>query len=115
MASALEFRENGYEIHLIFMGLNSIEESIERVLFRVQTGGHKVSEISIRYNYKYGFENLYKYFREFDSVILFDNSIPGDEGPSAPREILHIVGNELHLLPEGVPEWALPIISEFKD
>lgn len=29
MASAYEFRKNGYKIHLIFMGLNSIEESIE--------------------------------------------------------------------------------------
>lgn len=111
MTSAREFREKGYKIHLIFMGLNSIEESIERVLFRVQTGGHRGSEISIRYNYKHGFENLYKFFSEFDSVTLFDNSISKDQGASIPLEILHIVGQKIHLISDEVPDWALPIAS----
>src|ERR1700744_288127 len=31
MASAYEFKEEGYEIHLLFMGLNYLEESIQRV------------------------------------------------------------------------------------
>lgn len=64
MATANEFRNAGYEIHLIFMGLNSIEESIQRVEQRVRLGGHKVAEPSIRYNYEHGFKNLYKHFHE---------------------------------------------------
>lgn len=44
MSSARQFREAGYEVHLIFMGLDSIEESIQRVEQRVQLGGHKVAE-----------------------------------------------------------------------
>ena len=36
METANEFRHAGYEIHLIFMGLNSNEESIQRVEHRVR-------------------------------------------------------------------------------
>ena len=54
MKTAREFKKAGYEIHLIFMGLNSLEESIQRVADRVRKGGHKVSEESIRYNYEFG-------------------------------------------------------------
>ncbi|CAM3982236.1 hypothetical protein SAMN06265348_104371 [Pedobacter westerhofensis] len=36
METANEFRHAGYEIHLIFIGLNSIEESIQRVEHRVR-------------------------------------------------------------------------------
>ena len=68
METANEFRHAGYEIHLIFMGLNSIEESIQRVEHRVRLGGHKVAEPSIRYNYGYGFKNLYTCYSKGDIV-----------------------------------------------
>ena len=58
METANEFRNAGYDIHLIFMGLNSIEESIQCVEHRVRLGGHKVAEPSIRYNYEHGFRTL---------------------------------------------------------
>ncbi len=64
MISVHEFQNAGYEIHLIFMGLNSLEESIQRVVFRVRAAGNKVPEDSIRYNYEYSFKNLYKYFKD---------------------------------------------------
>ena len=57
------------------MGLNSVEESIHCVEHRGRLGGHKVAEPTIRYNYEYGFKNLYKHFHEFDSVTLYDNAI----------------------------------------
>ena len=65
MISAREFKNAGFELHLIFMGINSLAESLQRVAYRVRMGGHKVSEESIRYNYEHGFKNLYKYFKEF--------------------------------------------------
>jgi predicted ABC-type ATPase len=113
MASVHEFKNAGYETHLIFMGLNSLEESIERVAYRVRLGGHKVSEESIRYNYEHGFKNLYKYFKDFDSVTLFDNSIADIDEAVVPQEILHIVDGVLYLQRQAFTDWAKPIVDEF--
>jgi len=111
METANEFRNAGYEIHLIFMGLNSIEESIQRVEQRVRLGGHKVAEPSIRYNYEHGFKNLYKHFHEFDSVTLYDNAIADIAEPVIPREILYIMGGQLHLEMKNYPLWVSPLIE----
>jgi len=77
--SMRQFQNAGYEVHLIFMGMNSIEECVQRVSLRVKKGGHKVPEASIIHNYKTGYKNLYKYYAEFDSVTLIDNPIAVDE------------------------------------
>lgn len=111
MASVREFKESGYLIHLIFMGLNSLEESIQRVAYRVRLGGHKVSEDSIRYNYQHGFLNLYKHFSAFDSVTLFDNAIAGSDEAVIPKEILYINKGRLHLQSDEYPEWIKPILE----
>ena len=113
MASVREFQKAGYEVHLIFMGLNSLDESIQRVVHRVRTGGHKVSEESIRYNYDHGFKNLYQYFTEFNSVTLFDNAIADTEEAVVPKEVLHIVEGTLYLQTDAYLEWVKPIIEAF--
>lgn len=113
MTSVVEFQKNGYLVHLIFMGLNSLEESIQRVAHRVRLGGHKVSEDSIRYNYEHGFLNLYQYFKDFDSVTIFDNAIAASEEPIIPRQILFINHGKLHLQAKAYPEWVKPIIGAF--
>jgi predicted ABC-type ATPase len=113
LTSAREFSDKGYEIHLIFMGLSSLEESMQRVAYRVRAGGHKISEESIRYNYEHGFKNLYKHFRQFDSVTLFDNSIANIDEPVIPKEILHITNGILYLQTTVYPEWVKPIIDSF--
>ncbi|MNI54262.1 Zeta toxin [compost metagenome] len=114
MSTALEFQKNGYEIHLIFMGLNSLEESIERVAHRVRTGGHKVSEESIKYNFEHGFKNLYKHYFQFDSVTLFDNSVVEKGNSQAPRELLFISEGDVYISQENLPEWAQKLVPERK-
>lgn len=113
MGSAYEFKKEGYEVHLVFMGLDSLEESLQRVAQRVRVGGHKVSEESIKYNYEYGFKNLYKYFKEFTTVTLFDNAIADTEEPVVPKEILHIIEGVLFLNSKDIPNWAKPVVESF--
>jgi len=115
MRSIYEFKNEGYETHLFFMGLNSLEESIQRVAQRVRVGGHKVSEESIKYNFEYGFKNLYKYFKEFTSVTLFDNAIADTADPVIPKEILYIIENKLFLQTKNMPVWTNPIVNSFSD
>jgi predicted ABC-type ATPase len=60
MSSARQFKKAGYEVHLIFMGLNSIEESIQRVEQRVQLGGHKVAGAYFIIKNKSDYYRLYR-------------------------------------------------------
>lgn len=113
MKTSEEFRLAGYEIHLIFMGLDSIAESIQRVEQRVRLGGHKVEEESVRYNYKHGFANLYKYFKEFDSVTLYDNSISDKPEFAIPIEIGYFYKGRLELNTTTYPDWVKPIVDLF--
>lgn len=113
MISVRKFKDAGYNIHMIFMGLNSLEESIQRVAYRVRTGGHKVTLDSIRYNYEYGFKNLYKYFAEFNSITLFDNAIAEKEEFTVPKEILYINEGTLFMQTNEFPDWVKPIVEAF--
>ena len=115
MKTAREFKNAGYDIHLVFMGVNSLSESLQRVEYRVHKGGHKVSEDSIRYNYEFGYKNLYKHVAEFDLVTLFDNRITSIEGGVIPQEILHIEKGQVYLRVKDCPAWVEPIIATLQD
>src|SRR5437868_1066119 len=52
-------REQGYEFHLYFLWLRSVEVAIERVKERVQLGGHDVPEDAIRRRYHHGIKNFF--------------------------------------------------------
>jgi predicted ABC-type ATPase len=115
MQTAKEFKKAGYDIHLVFMGLNSLVESVKRVAYRVRKGGHRVSEDSIRYNYEFGYKNLYKYVTEFDSVTLFDNGIALREDELViPQKILHIENGKVYLRTQDYPAWAKPVIDQYQ-
>jgi len=112
--SMSQFKQAGYETHLIFMGMNTVEECIQRVSLRVKTGGHKVPEESIIYNYKTGYKNLYKYWREFDSITLIDNPIAVDEEYQIPVKLLTFKNEVLSLEDVVFPEWAIKFIKIVK-
>jgi predicted ABC-type ATPase len=85
MKTAREFKNAGYDIHLMFMGLNSLAESMQRVVHRVTKGGHKVSEESIRYNYEFGIKTcisilpslIWLLFLIIELLQLKDSLFPG--------------------------------------
>lgn len=69
------FEEAGYEINLIYFLLNSIEQSKERVDYRVKhQNGRSVDILSIRENFIQGLANLDNHYQDFNRVIIVDNS-----------------------------------------
>lgn len=112
--SMRQFKQSGYETHLIFIGMNSVEECIQRVSLRVKAGGHKVPEESIIYNYKTGYKSLYKYYSEFDSVTLIDNPIAVDEEYQVPVKLLTLKNEILSLEEVNFPEWATKFIQNVR-
>jgi predicted ABC-type ATPase len=80
------FQSHGYDLRMVFLALNSIEEAKKRVQIRVQNGGHYVSEREIEDRYRAGFLNLQGNLGQFKSVDVFDSSDYG----SGPRYVLSV-------------------------
>lgn len=69
------FVNAGYRIQLIYLLLNSIDLSQDRVNYRTKhQDGNFVNQETIKMNFVEGLTNLDNHFQDFDRVILFQNS-----------------------------------------
>ena len=89
-----KFKEAGHLVHLLFFCLESVELAIERVAIRFQNGGHFVPNDEVRTRYYAGFENLSKYFQEFNEIMILESS----EENKKPRVLL------LHNMDRGITQ-----------
>jgi predicted ABC-type ATPase len=58
-----ELRQQGYDFHLLFLWLRSIELAIQRVEERVRLGGPDIPKEVIRRRYRNGLHNFSKLYR----------------------------------------------------
>ena len=68
----------GYRIYLYFVATKDVQINIDRVRFRVATGGHDVPEDRIRKRYLGSLENLFEAVSLVDRAYFFDNSSTDD-------------------------------------
>ena len=104
-----QFKQAGYQTRLIFIGLDSLEASIDRVNLRVKNGGHFVDIANITANYSKGMENLVKYYKDFDSVLLLDTHSSFKLTP-----LLEIAKGYITQQAERLPDWANAIPSSIQ-
>jgi predicted ABC-type ATPase len=72
-------KRRGYEFHLIYLWLNSVELALRRVHARVRAGGHDVPEATVRRRYERGARNFFALYRPLaDSWGVYDNSGAGE-------------------------------------
>jgi predicted ABC-type ATPase len=70
-----ELRQKGYDFHLLFLWLRSVELAIQRVKERVRLGGHNVPEEIVRRRYQNGLRNFSRlYWPLADTWAVYDNS-----------------------------------------
>ena len=70
-----DLKRRGYEIHVSFVWLQSVELAVQRVADRVRFGGHNVPAAVIRRRYAKGLHNLSGDYRTiWNSVSFYDNS-----------------------------------------
>lgn len=70
--------QEGYEFHLLFLSLSTVELAIQRVAERVRGGGHSVSDDIIRRRYRRGLENLSQlYLPLANTWVVYENSGAG--------------------------------------
>ncbi len=70
------FKDQGYAINLIFLGLSSLKYSEGRVIERANAGGHYVDPMTLAGNYYGNMEKLNKHFSWFDEVQIIDTTDP---------------------------------------
>lgn len=69
-----ELKEKDYQIVLYYIALDSIETAKERVLIRVNKGGHGIEPALIQKRFYESQKNLLKILPLCDKIYLYDNS-----------------------------------------
>lgn len=108
---AKKFKENGYQIGLIFFCLKNQEIARHRIKVRTEFRGHFVDDKTIDLKWKIGYKNVNLHFRFFDNILFVDNSIPNE----IYTNLLQIEKGEIVLMTENIPDYfkqRLPDIYE---
>jgi predicted ABC-type ATPase len=98
---AKKFRENGYQINLIFFCLSNQEIAKHRVRVRTEFKGHFVDNKTIDIKWKAGYKNLNMHFRFFDNLLIVDNSKQNE----LYSNILQIEGGSVIQMIDELPEY----------
>lgn len=93
-------KSRGYEIHLVFIGMDSPERCVARVWHRAARGGHFVPDADVRRRYARSVANAIVALRLADDAHFYDNSGDG------PRLILVAKAGQVVWRAEVVPEWV---------
>ena len=93
-------RTRGYEIHLVFIGLDSPERCISRIRNRAAMGGHFIPDADVRRRYARSVANAAQAFRLADCAKFYDNS-----GASA-RLLLVANAGTIVWQAEKIPGWV---------
>ncbi|MGN0402077.1 MAG: zeta toxin family protein [Acetatifactor sp.] len=64
----------GYEIELHYVGVESVEIAKARIAYRVEHGGHGISDADVERRYIESFEQLNRVKEKCDLVVLYDNT-----------------------------------------
>ncbi|HEY9002084.1 MAG TPA: AAA family ATPase [Mucilaginibacter sp.] len=108
MNTVSRFKDNGYVVSMVYIGLSDIKQSMDRVTARVQGGGHFVDTGSIRYNYEEGLKNLIHFADRFDNIEIIDASGNLYE----PHSLLSVQNKQLVFVSPNAPRWAVPALSK---
>ena len=66
--------EQGWEVKVVFICVDSIELSTKRIQSRVDAGGHDVPESAVRRRFSRSICNLYKLVGVAHAIAIYDNS-----------------------------------------
>lgn len=101
-------REKGYYIRLYYIGLNTEDESINRIKNRVKKGGHDIPQETVIKRFKNRFEALKKVLPYCDDAIFFDN----DNGFC---QVAEYKNGELMITVSDPPVWVTQMKNEITD
>lgn len=100
-------KEAGYFIRLYYVGLDTVEESVERIKNRVRKGGHDIPQRDVENRFNHRFADVAKVLPYCDEARFFDN----DNG-----FVLVAEYRNGEILPIGNrrPDWLAQLISNME-
>lgn len=101
-------RENGFEITMFYLGLEDVQQNIERVVLRVRNGGHHIPKEDILKRHVKSKENLLQNLSLIDNLIVMDNSHYNGE------VVLEAYNNSISYESNELPKWVVPIKEHLK-
>lgn len=104
--------EQGYSLQLVYLGLDSIDESIQRVSKRTELGGHTVPLSTIEINFKHSIRNAISHYKDFDSVMLVDNPVKVE---NYTRIVFFSEQGKEILREDALPKWAERFIDHVEN
>jgi len=103
-----QFKRRGYTTSLLYLTLDSIEQSMSRVNKRVLNGGHFVDNKNIVLNFNEGLQYLERFASHFDKLEI----IHGSKVPGKFRCLLNVENQQLVYLSSNLPaDLELTIIN----
>lgn len=100
-------KENGYEVIIHYVGVESVEIAKERILKRVSMGGHGIPDKDVERRYTESLKNLSKIIPCCDEIYFFDNT-------DTFRHIATINKGVLVSRKNDLPMWFQNIKKEWK-
>ena len=101
-------RRAGLAVHLTYIAAN-LADCIERMANRIELGGHGVKLSVLENTYAVSMGNLKRAIREFDIVLVYDNS--GRAQPedafdgSMPRHVMEAAAGAITCKAPNMPRW----------
>ncbi|PSB10644.1 hypothetical protein C7B62_08685 [Pleurocapsa sp. CCALA 161] len=93
-------KQKGWQVNLIYVGVNDVQVNIKRVAQRVAQGGHNVPEPDVRRRYTRSLVNLATAIQKADYIIIYDNSTVAGYQP-----VLTIEAGRVTKFIDELPEW----------
>jgi predicted ABC-type ATPase len=120
ITALIERAAGSHFVDMIFCGLSSPEQHMQRVALRVSRGGHAIAEERIRTRWLSSHANLIRLLPRLSRLQVFDNSAEAEPGAGLPPPILvlHVLsGRVLHpnhadrAALAATPQWARPVVQ----
>lgn len=73
LRTIISAKEQGYNIRLFYIAVNSLGESLSRIENRVKKGGHNIPARDVKRRYEKRFEDLARILPYCDEVKFYDN------------------------------------------
>lgn len=109
--------DQGHEVRIWYVGLDTPERHVARVASRVTLGGHDIPERDIRRRFDESRRNLVRLVPKLTELKVFDNTAEADPARGdvpEPVLVLHAVLGEVRAPSDlrRTPEWAKAIVAQ---
>lgn len=98
-ATAAEAKAQGYTVRLYYVGLDSVDECLQRIENRVAHGGHNIRETDVQRRFAGRWEAVAKILPYCDEAHFFDNY-------NGFVEVAEYVNGELIVKGSNLPAWV---------